>query len=135
MARFRKQVVTDRARGLCEYCKLSQAFNLLPHELDHIRARKHRGTTSLENTCLASAHCNGSKGSNVAGYDFETDQLVRLFNPRVDNWDAHFFWRGPELIGKTAIGRATIDVLRINHPDCVAQRYALIEAGLFPAET
>jgi hypothetical protein len=90
--------------------------------------------TTLENTCLACAHCNGSKGSNVAGYDFETQELVRLFNPRTDSWNAHFLWQGPALIGKTAIGRATIDVLRINHPDNILQRKKLYEAGLFPPE-
>jgi hypothetical protein len=99
-----------------------------------ISGRRNSGPDTLENTCLACAHCNGSKGSNVAGYDFETDRLVALFNPRLDGWDDHFSWQGPELIGKTAVGRATIDVLRINHPDCIAQRQTLIEAGLFPPE-
>ena len=30
------------------------------------------------------------------------------------------------------MGRATIDVLRINDSECVEQRQELIEAGLFP---
>ena len=132
MSKFRRRLVWERAKSRCEYCHLAQHFSVLPHEIDHIRARKHRGTTNLDNTCLACAHCNGSKGSNVAGYDNETDTLVPLFNPRTERWDAHFFWQGAVLMGNTAVGRATIDVLRINHPDCVAQRQKLIEAGLFP---
>ena len=76
--------------------------------------------------------CNGSKGSNVAGYDEETDQLAPLYNPRTDAWEEHFVWQGSLLRGQTAIGRATIDVLRINHPDCTSQRRTLIAASLFP---
>ena len=36
------------------------------------------------------------------------------------------------LVGKTAIGRTTIYVLDINHPDRVEVRRLLAEAGLFP---
>ncbi|HEV3082499.1 MAG TPA: hypothetical protein VGY66_22130 [Gemmataceae bacterium] len=49
-------------------------------------------------------------------------------------WSDHFAWRGPILIGKTAIARATIDVLRINDADRVEQRRMLMEIGEFPAE-
>jgi hypothetical protein len=35
-------------------------------------------------------------------------------------------------MGKTPIGRATIDVLNINDPICVEQRELLIDAALFP---
>lgn len=86
----------------------------------------------MENTCLACAHCNGAKSSNATGYDPETDDLVPLFNPRKDEWEEHFFWEGPLLVGKTPVGRATIDVLNINEPICVDQRAYLMEAGIFP---
>jgi hypothetical protein len=86
----------------------------------------------MENTCFACAHCNAAKGSNVAGYDPATGILTPLFNPRVDVWNVHFVWQGGFLVGQTPVGRVTIDVLRINDSDCVEQRQALIEAGLFP---
>jgi hypothetical protein len=35
------------------------------------------------------------------------------------------------LIGRTAIGRKTIDVLQMNHPEIVALRDILMEAGIF----
>jgi 5-methylcytosine-specific restriction endonuclease McrA len=38
---------------------------VLPHEIDHIRARKHRGLTTMDNTCLACAHCNAAKGTDA----------------------------------------------------------------------
>ena len=132
MATFRRKLVWRRAKGCCEYCRLSQEFSVLPHEIDHIRAKKHHGPHTMENTCIACAHCNGAKSSNAAGYDSETDELVPLFNPRKDVWEDHFLWDGALLIGKTPVGRATIDVLNINDPICVAQREYLINAGLFP---
>src|SRR5205823_3490337 len=97
----------------CEYCQLLQVDSVLPLELDHVRAKKHRGSTTLSNTCLACAYCNSAKGSNAAGYDPVSDELVPLFNPRADNWDDHFKWTGPVLQGLTREGRATIEVLRI----------------------
>jgi hypothetical protein len=34
----------------------------------------------------------------------------------------------------TPIGRATVQVLNMNHPDAVAVRVALIEEGVFPPD-
>ncbi len=36
------------------------------------------------------------------------------------------------LVGRTAIGRATITVLNINEAEAVATRGMLMEAGVFP---
>lgn len=132
MAKVRRSLVAARAFSLCEYCRLAEEYSILPHQVDHVRATKHHGPNTLENTCWACAHCNAAKGANVAGYDPESGVLTPLFNPREDVWSEHFRWRGGLLVGRTAVGRATIDVLRINDPDCVEQREALIEAGLFP---
>ncbi len=132
MAAFSRKRVWKRARGKCEYCLLPQTESFLPHELDHIRAKKHRGQTTMENTCVTCAYCNGAKGPNAAGYDPVTGDLVPLFNPRTDSWDDHFFYVGPVLEGKTPIARATIEVLRINDPARIEHRRQLIAAGVFP---
>lgn len=125
MAKFSRKKVWARAGGKCEYCQLAQTDSVLPHETDHIRARKHRGPTTLRNTCLACAYCNAAKGSNVAGYDPATDTLVPLFNPRADRWADHFKWDGPILVGITPQGRATVEVLRINDAARVEHRRLL----------
>jgi HNH endonuclease len=125
MAKFSRKRVWERAGGKCEYCQLAQADSVLPHELDHIRAKKHHGRTTLANTCLACAYCNAAKGSNVAGYDPTTDELVPLFHPRADRWTDHFEWDGPILVGITPTGRVTIDVLRINEVRRVEHRRLL----------
>jgi len=111
---------------------MPQEFDARPFQIDHVRARKHRGKATLDNLTLACLPCNAYKGPNVAGYDPQSDELHRLFNPRVDRWSDHFGWNGPFLHGKTSIGRATVDVLRINDPERVAHRRMLFEIGVFP---
>ena len=132
MAKPLRGQIRDRAHDICEYCRLPQWCTALPHEIDHIRAQKHHGLTTLQNTCWACAYCNNSKGPNASGYDNHTGRLVRLFNPRRDRWTDHFAWRGPQLIGKTPVARATIDVLGINGQERVEHRRMLIKLGVFP---
>jgi hypothetical protein len=70
----------------------------------------------------------------LSGIDRATSRtkLVRLFNPRRHKWDRHFGWEGPLLVGKTPIGRVTVQVLAMNDPVRVALRQELIDEGLFP---
>lgn len=126
-----RQLVRQRAGDCCEYCKIPQEFDEATFQIDHIRASKHGGPTVEENLAWACFPCNNHKGPNVAGYG-ETDEIQPLFNPRQDVWDEHFQWNGPELVGKTSNGSATIRVLAINLPDRVALRRELIEEGVFP---
>jgi hypothetical protein len=72
---------------------MPQDFDELPFQIDHIIARKHGGPTSEDNLALACFYCNTNKGPNVAGIDPEIGELVRLFNPRKDNWAHHFLLR------------------------------------------
>jgi hypothetical protein len=125
--------VWQRAQSRCEYCRLPVAAYPLPFHVDHIIARQHGGQTVTENLALSCLHCNRHKGPNIAGRDPATGELVRLFHPRQDQWGRHFEWRSAELVGRTAIGRITIQVLAINDPDFLAVREALMEEGVFPA--
>jgi hypothetical protein len=58
--------------------------------------------------------------------------IAKLFHPRRHDWSHRFRWDGPVLVGRTAIGRATIAVLQMNDPDALNDRDALLEEGLFP---
>jgi hypothetical protein len=102
-----------------------------PFQIDHIIARQHGGATEDNNLALACIHCNRFKGPNIAGIDSETGEIVRLFHPRRDIWEEHFAWEGPELKGRTQIGRITIAVLFINDEEVVALRKVLQEEGVF----
>lgn len=75
---------------------------------------------------------NWFKGPSPGGFDPESDDLTPLFHPRTDVWEEHFEWNGPELSGKTAKGRVTIELLRINLPERVEHRRLLMASGLFP---
>jgi hypothetical protein len=57
--------------------------------------------------------------------------LTRLYHPRTDQWTDHFEWHGVTLVGKTAVGRTTVEVLAINDADSVAVREALRDEGIF----
>ncbi len=127
-----EKLVWHRARAQCEYCLLPQDFSPLPHQIDHIIVRKHHGPTSAENLALACYFCNSYKGPNIAGVDPESRRIVRLFHPRNDRWNRHFAWEASLLSGRTQIGRATVTVLEINHPEFVAWRDVLIREGSFP---
>jgi HNH endonuclease len=124
-------LVWQRAGGCCEYCRLPQAASHIPFEIDHVRPRKHRGPTVAGNLALSCVYCNGYKGPNLSGIDPATGKLTKLFHPRRHQWRYHFRYAGGTLTGRTAIGRTTIEVLRINLPNRVAIRDVLIEDGAF----
>jgi len=130
MARLNRTLeleVRHRAAGHCEYCLFPESASELPFHIDHIIAQKHGGQSGSENLASACFSCNLRKGSNIAGLDPETGELTPLFNPRTDGWSDHFAWDGLLLRGKSAIGRATVAVLDINHVDSVTVRKALRE--------
>jgi hypothetical protein len=125
--------VRDRAKNRCEDCHTPAFISQFAFPLDHIVAQQHRGETTLDNLALSCPHDNYHKGPNIAGLDPVSGRLTRLFNPRRNRWTSHFCWDGAMLVGKTAIGRTTLYVLNMNHPDRVELRRLLMEAGLFPS--
>jgi hypothetical protein len=126
--------VRQRARGGCEYCHLPESHLQVAFEIEHIIPRQHRGKTVLGNLAYACIHCNRHKGTNLAGFDHQTSstRLVQLFHPRRHKWDRHFRIEGTYIIGRTPIGRVTVEVLNMNDPLWVAIREELIADGLFP---
>jgi hypothetical protein len=100
--------------------------------IDHIVARQHGGKESLNNLALACTKCNLYKGPNLSGIDPASKRIVPLFHPRRETWAEHFRWRGPRLLGLSPTGRATLRVLKMNHPDSIAIRKSLIAEGRFP---
>jgi hypothetical protein len=123
--------VWKRAGDRCEYCLLPQWALPLPFQIDHIIAEKHGGRTVAGNLALACPHCNRYKGPNIAGINPDTGQTVRLFHPRQDDWEEHFLWQEARLVGRTAIGRATVQVLSMNAEDLRLIRLALRQEGAF----
>jgi hypothetical protein len=127
-----ERLVWEHAGGRCEYCQMPQERDDGVFEFDHIISQQHAGPTIASNLCVACFGCNHYKGPNLAGWDKATKRVVRLFHPRRHSWRRHFHWDGPTLVGRTAIGRVTISVLKINRPLRVLLRKQLIDEGVFP---
>src|SRR5438094_9883416 len=115
-----QRAVRDRAKHRCEYCHFPEEFAEAPFHVDHVVARQHGGGGELENRALACCFCNRYKGPNLCSVDPDSGKVVRLFHPRENVWGEHFTWNGPRLVGRTAIGRATIQALRLNRADAIA---------------
>jgi hypothetical protein len=125
-----RRLVHERANGRCEYCLIPVTMTMAAHEVDHIVAEKHSGTTDADNLALSCALCNKHKGSDLASIDLETRQLVPLFHPRRQRWSDHFEIGGGRLIPRTAVGRVTARLLQLNHEDRIAERELLVASGL-----
>jgi len=123
------RTVWKRARERCEYCLIPKWALPLPFQIDHIIAEKHGGQTVENNLALACPHCNRFKGPNIAGVDPASDQTVRLFDPRRDIWEEHFQWEGARIVGRTPIGRASVQVLAMNADDLLLIRLELRKEG------
>jgi hypothetical protein len=113
---------------------MPQTFYLAPFQPDHIVAASHGGRTVAANLCWACYYCNLYKGTNLSGVDPTTRRRTWLFHPRRQKWSRHFRWAGAVLVGRTSVGRATIEVLRINSAEYVEARESLIAEGVFPPD-
>ena len=129
-----RRLVRQRAALRCEYCLLAEEDAYFPHEADHVIAVKHGGPTAPENLALACLDCNRFKGSDLASLDPETGTLTPLFNPRSDDWAAHFSAANGLVVGKTAVARTTLALLRVNAPSRVEIRSALGALGRWPTD-
>lgn len=47
-----------RAKGLCEYCLISEEVCFSKHHIDHVIAEKHGGLTVESNLALSCSTCN-----------------------------------------------------------------------------
>ena len=123
------RAVWERAGDRCEYCLMPQFALPLPFQIDHIIAEKHDGQTIESNLALACPLCNRFKGPNIAGVDPVSGETVRLFHPRNDIWGEHFAFDGARIIGRTPIGRTTVNVLAMNADDLLLIRIELGKEG------
>jgi hypothetical protein len=130
-----RQLVRERSSLRCEYCLIAEDDAYFPHEPDHVIAVKHGGATSAENLALACFDCNRFKGSDIASIDVDTGALSPLFHPRSDDWTAHFTTGTGRVLARTAVGRVTVALLRINLAARVEVRRELAALGRWPAPT
>ncbi|MEK7831397.1 MAG: HNH endonuclease signature motif containing protein [Acidobacteriota bacterium] len=126
--------VAERAGHRCEYCRApEQAFNL-HFEVEHIKPKSHGGTGTEENLALACTACNVFKSDYVSAWDTLTQSEVPIFHPRQQLWEDHLCVNrvSYEIEALTAVGRATIDCLRINSAEQLRSRKLWAKLGIFP---
>ena len=132
-SKLRREVV-ERAGNCCEYCLLNQEDIFFKFEIDHIIAEKHNGSSESDNLCLSCPDCNAFKGSDIGSIDAVTGKLTPLFNPREQIWRDHFQLNLGIIEPKTAEGRVTVFLLRLNQEERVIDRLELINAGRYPCQ-
>jgi hypothetical protein len=130
-AALRRRVM-ERAGGCCEYCLVPDSISFYAHEIDHIVAEKHGGSSEAENLACACWRCNRHKGSDLTSLDPDTGLVVQLFHPRIQRWADHFRLNGAFLVPISATGRATAALLHFNQPARIAERVGLIAKGEYP---
>ena len=129
-----RQFVRKRANYHCEYCKAAELLMGLKCEIDHIIPRSRGGSNELDNLCAACTFCNGRKYIKVGGVDPNIGQIALLFNPREQEWPAHFRWSGDGtiIIGTTPCGRAAVEALQLNDSLRVAARSIWVHTKRHP---
>lgn len=132
-AKLRRMIV-EQARQCCEYCLCQARFATESFAVEHIKPRSRRGQTTAENLALACPGCNGHKHAKTKALDPVSGELVPLFHPRRQKWHEHFRWSDDysQILGSTAIGRATIQALQLNRQSLVNLRKMLYVWGEHP---
>ena len=102
-----REDVRERAEECCEFCLIPQQYFKMQFCLDRIVPGQHGGLYTLDNLAYACHFCNRKKGPNLSGIDYESGQMVRLYNPRLDSWEECFRVEGQRIVGRSPVGRAT----------------------------
>ena len=125
------RLVHERADGCCEYCQTCQNVTGQAMHVEHINPE---GGDHPDNLCLSCPNCNLSKFTATSALDPLFGQLQSLFNPRQQSWAEHFEWdeSGTRVIGKTAVGRATVERFKMNIERIVIARRVWVRAGAHP---
>lgn len=126
------RAIISRARDRCEYCQMHQSLQGATFHVEHAVPETHGGESSLENLAWACPRCNLCKSDRMHVIDPDTSQMVRLFNPRNDDWHKHFRFDDYEITPLSPVGRATIAALDLNNERRILIRQAEQMFGLFP---
>ena len=126
------RAVRARAQARCQYCRMHESLQGASFHIEHIIPLCQGGRSGLENLALACPGCNLHKAARIAAIDPATHEEVRFFHPVQQRWAEHFRFHGYQVEALTAVGRATVDALHLNHPR--RQRIREVEQafGLYP---
>lgn len=122
-----KQLVFERACGLCEYCRSQAKYAIDPLVIDHIQPVSRGGKTIEDNLALSCQTCNNYKYNKTEAVDPATGQLAPIFHPRQMEWNQHFIWNEDttQMLGITPTGRAMVALLQTNREGVINMRRVL----------
>jgi len=126
------RAVWARAKGRCQYCLMHESLQGASFHIEHVMPQCKGGRSELGNLVLACPGCNLHKASRITAIDPVTGEDARLFHPIRQLWSEHFQFKSYQIEGLTAVGRATVDLLDLNHSR--RQRIREVEEafGLYP---
>jgi hypothetical protein len=132
--REQRRRIAEEAQYRCGYCQTQEVVSGIPLTIEHITPKAKGGRDDNENLWLSCRLCNEKKGMLLEASDPDSGETVPLFNPRTQTWADHFTWSedGSRIIPKTAIGRATLDMLTLNDELRVQARAIWVKAGYHP---
>lgn len=114
-----RQKVRQRANFLCEYCQVSETDSGGELTVDHYQPQSGNGSDEEINLVYCCFRCNSYKGDY---WHIPTNQ-TRVFNPRTDSRDEHFWLsESGKLFALSEIGETTIELLRLNRKPLVTKR-------------
>ena len=113
---------------------MHQSLQGATFHIEHVRPSSRGGATVAGNLALACPGCNLHKADRVQAADPDTGRYAALLNPRRDRWAEHFAWDSLRVLGRTAVGRATLAALDLNHPRRQQIRRAESLFDLFPPQ-
>ena len=129
--------VRAAARNRCGYCLSPQHLVMARLEIEHLIPRAKGGPSDESNLWISCPLCNRYKADRTTAEDPQTGQVEPLFNPRTQDWFAHFRWStdGIRVIGLTPTGRATVAALHLDDdPDALEVRSYWVLAGWHPPQ-
>lgn len=131
-----RRQIRDRFANCCAYCRTAEALTVTTFEFEHIVPLSAGGATVFENLCLACPTCNRYKASRQTAIDPENQAVTPLFHPQQQRWTDHFAWNAEamEVVGLTAIGRATVAMLKMNRPQMTRVRKMWVKLGEHPPD-
>jgi hypothetical protein len=131
-----KRLVRERFGNRCAYCRTAEDLTATHFEIEHIAPRATGGETVIENLCLSCPMCNRYKSDSSSAVDPMTATSVPLFHPQLQRWREHFAWSedGTEVIGLSAIGRATVAALHTNRLAMIRVRRMWVAMGEHPPQ-
>lgn len=131
--KIRSQVFL-RAKNRCEYCQYRSDIALESFEVEHIIPLALGGTDELKNLALVCRGCNSRKSIKIHAAEPKSGISVEIFNPRKHSWKTHFQWEDGflRIQGKTDIGRASIQALKLNRKGIVNLRELMVLGNMHP---